>query len=266
MGLLDGKKALVFGVANKDSIAWGITQALHREGATVALSYAFEQLERRVVPLAEDLGIDFVERCDVNEDDELDALFAKVKERFNTIDILVHSIAYATREDLQGLYVETSREGFKKSLEVSAYSLVAMSRRALPLMPNGGSIMTMTFYGADKAFPNYNVMGVAKAALEASVRYLAAELGEKQIRVNAISAGAIKTLSAGGIKGFRDMAKFARTVSPLGELVTQDDVGNVAVFLSSEWGKMVTGVTLYVDAGYNILGATVPPEELWSRR
>jgi enoyl-[acyl-carrier protein] reductase I len=254
MGLLDGKKALIFGIANKNSIAWGITQALHREGATIGLSYAIEQLERRVMPLAESLDIDFVERADANNDEELDAVFAKAQERFGTIDILVHAVAFAEREDLDGGYIDTSREGFKRSMETSVYSLVAMAQRAAPLMPDGGSIITMTYFGAEKVMPHYNVMGVAKAALEASTRYLAADLGPQGIRVNAISAGAIKTLSAAGIAGFRKMLKFAGESAPLRQLVSQDDVGNAAVWLASDWGTMVTGETIYVDAGYHIMG------------
>lgn len=261
MGLLDGKKALVFGLANKNSIAWGITQALHREGADIGISYAIEQLERRVMPLAESLNIDFVERADANNDEELDAVFAKAAERFGTIDILVHAIAFAEREDIDGGYVETSRAGFKKCLETSAYSLVALAQRATPLMPHGGSIMTLTYYGSEKVMPHYNVMGVAKAALEASTRYLAADLGPKGIRVNALSAGPIKTLSAAGIAGFRTMLKFAGDAAPLRNLVSQDDVGNVAVWLASDWSSMVTGETLHVDAGYNIMGLHTLPED-----
>ena len=258
MGLLDGKNALVFGIANKDSIAWGITKALHREGASVGVSYALDNLERRVRPLAESLDINFIERCNVLEDEEIDTLFDKAKEHFGKIDILVHSIAYAEREDLRGQYVETSRQGFRTALEISAYSLVALAQRAAPLMTEGGSVVAMTYYGSQKVMLNYNVMGVAKAALEASVRYLADNLGPQHIRVNAISAGAIKTLSAAGISGFRKLSKFAAEVSPLRELVTQDDVGNSVVFLSSDMGRMITGETLYVDSGYHVLGATIP--------
>lgn len=254
MGLLDGKKALIFGIANKDSIAWGITQALHREGATIGLSYAIDKLEKRVVPLAESLGIDFVERADANNDEELDVVFAKAEQHFGKIDILVHAVAFAEREDLTGAFVDTTRDGFKRSMETSVFSLVAMAKRAQPLMSEGGSIITLTYFGAEKVMPHYNVMGVAKAALEASTRYLAADLGPQGIRVNAISAGAIKTLSASGIAGFRKMLKFVGDASPLRSLVSQDDVGNVAVWLASDWGAMVTGETIYVDAGYNIMG------------
>ncbi|MCB9437371.1 MAG: enoyl-ACP reductase [Anaerolineales bacterium] len=262
MGLLSGKNALIFGVANKDSIAWGITKAFHREGATLGISYALEKLERRVQPLAEELDIDFVERCNANDDTEIDALFAKAKDRFGTVDIMVHAIAYAEREDLDGLFVDTSRKGFSLALETSAYSLVALSQRAAKLMPNGGSIMTLSYYGAEKVMPHYNVMGVAKAALEASVRYLAFDLGPSQIRVNAISAGPIKTLSASGIAGFRRMSAYAADSSPLRTLVTQDDVGNMAVWLGSDWATMVTGETIYIDAGYHALGLHAPVDEL----
>lgn len=262
MGLLEGKVALVFGVANKNSIAWGITQAFHREGAALGLSYAGEALERRVVPLAETLGVDFVVQCNVNSDEELDATFAKIKERFGRVDVLVHSIAYATREDLDGLFVDTSRQGFITALETSAYSLVALSKRAAPLMVEGGSIMALSYYGAEKVLPHYNVMGVAKSALESSVRYLAADLGPKKIRVNAISAGPIKTLSAAGIAGFRKMYRLAEDVAPLRELVSQDDVGDVAVWLGSHLARMVTGETIYVDAGLSILGMPMTEEDL----
>ncbi len=262
MGLLEGKVALVFGVANKNSIAWGITQAFHREGATLGLSYAGESLERRVVPLAETVGADFVVQCNVNSDEELDATFAKVKERFGKVDVLVHSIAYATREDLDGFFVDTSRQGFITALETSAYSLVALAKRAVPLMPEGGSIMALSYYGAEKVIPHYNVMGVAKSALESSVRYLAVDVGPKKIRVNAISAGPIKTLSAAGIAGFRKMHRLAEDVAPLRELVSQDDVGDVAVWLGSHLSRMVTGETIYVDAGLSVLAMPMTEDDL----
>lgn len=264
MGLLEGKNALVFGVANKDSIAWGITQALHREGANIGLSYAGEALERRVKPLADSLGINFVEMCNVNDDADVDATFEKIAAHFGTIDILIHSVAFAEREDLKGQFLNTSRKGFVTALETSAYSLVALAQRSLPLMPNGGSIIALSYYGAEKVMPGYNVMGVAKAALEASVRYLADNLGPQQVRVNAISAGPVKTLSAAGIAGFRKMAKFAAEVSPMRRLVTQEELGNTAVWLASDWGTMVTGETIYVDGGYNILGLTAPLDEVRS--
>ncbi len=260
MGLLDGKTALVFGLANKDSIAWGITQALHREGATIGISYAVESLERRVTPLAESIGVDFVERCDVTKDEEIDAIFKKAEATFGTIDILIHAIAFAERQDLDGGFIDTSRQGFKTAMEISAYSLTALAQRAIKLMPNGGSITALTYHGSVKVMPHYNVMGVAKAALEASVRYLAADLGPQKIRVNALSPGPIKTLSASGIAGFRKMARYAGDVSPLRELASQDDVGNVAVWISSDWGSMITGETIYIDAGFHVLGIPVPED------
>ncbi len=262
MGLLDGKTALIFGVANKDSIAWGIAKALHEQGAELAISYGIPQLERRVKPLAESIGVKLVEECNVTDDAAIDRIFEKVKDTYGTIDILVHSVAYAEREDLDGRFVDTSREGFKTALEISAYSLVALSQRAEKLMPNGGSIMTMTYYGGVAVMPHYNVMGVAKAALESSVRYLANDLGPQGIRVNAISAGPIKTLAAAGIAGFRKMLHYHEKVAPLRGAITQDDIGQTAVWLSSDWARMVTGEVLYVDGGWNILGATVPFEEM----
>ncbi|NPV66176.1 MAG: enoyl-ACP reductase [Anaerolineae bacterium] len=261
MGLMDGKNALIFGVANNKSLAWGITQALHDAGANIGLSYAIPQLEKRVFPLAESIGCTFVERADANNDDELDAVFARAKEHFGRLDVLVHAIAYATREDLSGQYIDTSREGFKIALETSAYSLVALAKRAAPLMTNGGSILTLTYYGAEKVMPRYNVMAVAKAALECSVRYLAYELGPQNIRVNAISAGPVKTLAASGIAGFRTMLKFSEEAAPLRRLITQEDVGNTALWLASDLGSAITGETIYVDAGYNILGLTMTEEQ-----
>ncbi len=261
MGLMDGKNALIFGVANNKSLAWGITQALHEAGANIGLSYAIPQLEKRVFPLAESIGCTFVERADANNDDELDAVFARAKEHFGRLDVLVHAIAYATREDLSGQYLDTSREGFRIALETSAYSLVALARRAAPLMTAGGSILTLTYYGAEKVMPRYNVMAVAKAALECSVRYLAYELGPQNIRVNAISAGPVKTLAASGIAGFRTMLKFSEEAAPLRRLITQEDVGNAALWLASDLGSAITGETIYVDAGYNILGLTMTEEQ-----
>jgi enoyl-[acyl-carrier protein] reductase I len=249
-------------VANKYSIAWGIAQALHAEGATLAFSYAMDKLERRVKPLAESVGATFVEECDVTNDDALDALFGKVAAAYGKIDVLIHSIAYAEREDLDGRFVDTSRTGFKTALEISAYSLVALAQRAEPLMPDGGAILAMTYYGSVAVMPHYNVMGVAKAALESCVRYLAHDLGPKGIRVNAISAGPIKTLSASGVAGFRKMLSYHEKVSPLRRAITQEDVGQGAVYLCSDMAQLVTGEILYVDAGWNIMGMTVPFEEL----
>src|SRR5262245_32582491 len=254
MGLLTGKTALIFGVANKNSIAWGITEAFHNEGATIGLSYAGEMLQKRVVPLAESVGVDFVEQCDVTSDEQLDATFAKAKERFGKIDILVHAIAFADRQDLENQFVATGREGFRKALEISAYSLVALAQRGIALMPDGGSILTLTYYGSEKVMPHYNVMGVAKAALEATVRYLACDLGEKGIRVNAISAGPINTLAARGIGGFGDMLKYHAEHAPLKRNVQAKELGDTGLYLASEMSSGVTGEVLYVDCGYNIMG------------
>jgi enoyl-[acyl-carrier protein] reductase I len=262
MGLMDGKIVLIFGVANKNSIAWGIAQKLHAEGATIALSYAGETLRRRVLPLAEQVNCDFVEECDVTNDDALDAVFAKVKERFGKIDTLVHSVAFAKREDLGGRFVDVSRDGFHLAIDISAFSLLALAKRAEPLMPDGGSIMCLSYYAAEKVMPRYNAMAIAKAALETISRYLANDLGPGGIRVNAISAGPIKTLSAAGIPGFRMMLKYSEHTSPLRALVTQEDVADTALYLASDLSRMVTGETIYVDAGYNILGLTATEEDL----
>jgi enoyl-[acyl-carrier protein] reductase I len=264
MGQLDGKVALIFGVANKDSIAWAITRRLHEEGATIALTYAGDILQKRVFPLAETIGCDFVEPCDVTSDAALDDVFAKVAERFGKIDILVHSVAYATREDLGGRFVDISREGFKNTLDISAYSLIAMSKRAEPLMTNGGCILSMTYYAAEKVMPKYHVMAVAKSALETITRYLANDLGPKNIRVNAISAGPIKTLAAAGVPGFRLMLKYSEKAAPLRRLVSQEDIGNTALWLASDLGSAITGEIVHVDAGYNILGLTATEDELGS--
>ncbi len=254
MGLYEGKRGLIFGVANKNSIAWGIAQALAEEGATLGFSYAGEILQKRVTPLANSLGSDFVEECDVTDDAAIDELFTKVQDRFGSIDFLVHSIAFAPREDLGGRFVNTSREGFRLALDISCYSLIALAKRAIPLMPTGGSMLTMTYYGAEKVTPNYNVMGVAKAALEATIRYLAWDLGQNQVRVNAISAGPIRTLAASGVSGFRKSLSYVGSVAPMGN-VTQTDIGNTACFLLSDWAQKITGEVVYVDGGYNIMGA-----------
>ena len=261
MGLLDGKTALVFGVANKYSLGWGIAQALASEGADVGFSYAMDKLERRVRPLAESVNSRFIERCNVTSDQEIADLFAKAAEVYDKIDILVHAIAYAEMEDLNGLYLNTSRTGFHTAMDISVYSLVALARGVLPLMRDGGSIVALSYYGAEKVVPHYNVMGVAKAALEASVRYLAAELGPEGARVNAISAGPVKTLSAGAFTGFRDMLRYVGERTPLGRNITQKDVGKTALYLLSDLSSGVTGETLYVDGGYNILGMTEPMGE-----
>ncbi|MCB0006511.1 MAG: enoyl-ACP reductase [Anaerolineales bacterium] len=261
MSILAGKKALIFGLANNRSIAWGIAQALHEQGAELGFSYAIPQLEKRVLPLAEQVGATFVEKCDVTSDEEIAEVFAKAKAHFGTIDILVHAIAFAQQSELEGRFVDTSRAGWAQAMDISAYSLVAMAREAAPLMPDGGSIITLSYYGAEKVVPHYNVMGVAKAALEASVRYLAADLGPMGIRVNAISAGPIKTLAAAGIAGFRKMLKYTETRNPLRRNVDQEEVGRSALLLASDLGSGITGEVIYVDAGYHILGMPEPPEE-----
>ncbi len=262
MGLMDGKIVLIFGVANKNSIAWGITQRLYEEGATILLSYAGEALKKRVVPLAEEVGCDFVEECDVASDEQLDAVFAKVQEKYGRIDTLVHCVAFANREDMGGRFVDVSREGFKMALDISAFSLIAMAKRAEPLMAEGSSIISLTYYAAEKVMPRYHVMAVAKAALETITRYLANDLGAKNIRVNAISAGPIKTLAAAGVPGFRMMLKYSEKAAPLRRLVSQEDVGNAALWLASDLSSAVTGEVVHVDAGYHVLGLTAPQEEL----
>jgi enoyl-[acyl-carrier protein] reductase I len=254
MGLLDGKTALIFGVANDHSIAWGIAQALHAEGAEVGFSSIESLIEKRVRPLATSIGSTFVEACDVQSDDQIRAVFARWAETHPSLDILVHALAFARREDLEGGFVDTSRDGFALALDVSAYSLVALTREARPLLGRGSSVMTLTYYGAEKVVANYNVMGVAKAALEASVRYLAADLGPDGIRVNAISAGAVRTLAAAGIAGFKGMYRGFADVAPLRANITPEDVGRSAVYLASDLSSAVTGEVLYVDGGFSIMG------------
>ncbi|MCC6802912.1 MAG: enoyl-ACP reductase [Anaerolineae bacterium] len=262
MGLMNGKVALIFGVANKNSIAWGITQRFHEEGATIALSYGAEILEKRVMPLAAEIGCDFVELCDATQDDQLDAVFEKVRQKYGKIDVLVHSIAFANREDMGGRFIDISRDGFKLALDISAYTLIAMAKRAEPLMPDGGSIISLSYYAAEKVMPKYHVMAVAKAALETITRYLANDMGPKGIRVNAISAGPIKTLAAAGVPGIRMMLQYSEKASPLRKRVSQEEVGGAALFLASDLGSAVTGEVMHVDAGYNILGMTLSEEEL----
>lgn len=257
MGLFEGKKGLIFGVANKNSIAWGIAQALHEEGADLGFSYAGEVLKKRVQPLAASINSTFVEECDVTDDAAIDQLFDQASSHFGGIDFLVHAVAFAPNEDLTGRFVNTTRNGFKIALDISCYSLIALAQRARSLMPNGGSILTMTYYGAEKVTPGYNVMGVAKAALEATVRYLAWDLGPEHIRVNAISAGPIKTLAASGVSGFRKSLSYVGAVAPGGN-VTQANIGDAARFLLGDWATGITGEVLYVDGGYHIMGAPDP--------
>jgi enoyl-[acyl-carrier protein] reductase I len=257
MGLLDGKTALIFGVANDHSIAWGIARAFHEEGATIGFSSVESLIEKRVRPLAESIGSTFIEPCDVQDDEQIKRVFAKWAETHESLDILVHALAFAKREDLEGGFTATSREGFALALDVSAYSLVALTREARQLLREGSSVLTLTYYGSEKVVANYNVMGVAKAALEASVRYLAADLGPSGIRVNAISAGPIRTLAAAGIAGFKKMyGSFAET-APLRANITPEDVGRAAVFLGSDLSRAVTGEVIYVDGGFNVVGVPV---------
>ena len=253
-GLLDGKTALIFGVANDNSIAWGIARALHHEGAEVGFSSVESLIEKRVRPLAASIGSTFVVPCDVGSDDQIRNVFELWAEQHDSLDILVHALAYAKREDLEGAFVDTSRDGFAVALDVSAYSLVALTRAARPLLRRGSSIITLTYYGSEKVVSNYNVMGVAKAALEASVRYLAVDLGPDGVRVNAISAGPVRTLAAAGIAGFKGMYRGYAEVAPLRANITPEDVGRSALFLASDLSSAVTGETLYVDGGFNFVG------------
>src|SRR5512141_1430213 len=254
MGLLDGRNALIFGVANDHSIAWGIARALHDEGAEVGFSSVESLIERRVRLLAESIGSTFVEPCDVQSDDQIRAVFGRWAETHGSLDILVHALAFARREDLEGSFVDTSRDGFALALDVSAYSLVALVREARPLLRRGSSVLTLTYYGAEKVVANYNVMGVAKAALEASVRYLASDLGLDGIRVNAISAGPIRTLAAAGIGGFKDMYREFVNAAPLRANITPEDVGKTALYLASDLSSAVTGEVIYVDGGFSVMG------------
>lgn len=254
-GILAGRKALIFGVANDRSIAWAVARELHAQGADLAFTYAGEVLEKRVRPLAEGIGSDLVLPCDVTRDEEIEAVFEEVGRRWEGLDILIHAIAYADKEDLSRPYLQTGRAGFHTALDVSSYSLVALTRHAARLMKGrAGSVVTLTYMGSEKVVPNYNVMGVAKAALEASVRYLAYDLGPEGIRVNAISAGPVKTLAAAGIAGFRDMLRYASERAPLKRNVDPAEIGRTAVYLASDLGSGVTGETVHVDAGYNVMG------------
>ncbi len=254
MGMFTGKKILIFGVANERSIAWGIAEALHKEGATLCLTYMNEAIERRVRPLAETVGQALVLPCDVQSDSDLDKLFAELGERWGTIDGVVHSVAFADKDDLNRSFSQTTREGFRLALDVSAYSMIAVSGRAAGLMPNGGSIITMTYLGAQRVISNYNIMGVAKAALECSTRYLAGDLGAKNIRVNAISAGPIKTLAASGIPHFRELLTAFAEKSPMKRNVSQEDVAKAALFYLGDLSSGITGETTFVDCGFNIMG------------
>ena len=253
-GIMHGKRGIVMGVANDRSIAWGIADAIAKQGAEIAFTYQGEALQKRVSPLAESVGSNIVIPCDVSSDEAIDETFNLLKEKWNSIDFLVHAIAYSDKEELKGEYVDTTRENFYKTMDISVYSFTAVAQRAAAMMPNGGSMITLTYYGAEKVMPHYNVMGVAKAALESSVRYLAADLGESKIRVNSLSAGPIKTLAASGIGDFRYILKWNQYNSPLRRNVTLDDVGGCGVYLLSDLSTGVTGETHHVDCGYHVVG------------
>lgn len=255
MSLLSGKRALILGVANEKSIAWAIAQAFHREGAEVALTYAGEPFYKRVQPLAETIDAKILLPCDVRSDEEINAAFAALAEKWDSLDILVHSIAHANKEELKGSFLDTTREGFASALDISAYSFIATLRAAAPLMKgNNPSAITLSYYGGQKVFPNYNVMGVAKAALEMSVRYLAEAVGQDGIRVNAISAGPIKTLAAAGVGGFNQIASVVESKAPMRSNISQADVANAALYLASDLARGVTGEIHFVDNGYNVIG------------
>jgi enoyl-[acyl-carrier protein] reductase I len=252
--MMAGKKGLVMGVANERSIAWGIAKACHEQGAKVAFTFQGEALETRVRPLANSIGAEIIEPCDVTNAASIDATFAEIEKKWGGIDFLVHAIAFSNKDELRGRYLDTSPENFQLTMNVSCYSLTAVAQRAVPLMKNGGSILTLTYYGAERVIPHYNVMGVAKAALEASVRYLAADLGEQKIRVNAISAGPIKTLAFAGINDGRYILKWNELNSPLKRNITQEEVGNAALYLLSDLGTGMTGEIMHVDGGYHVVG------------
>ena len=256
MGILSGKKGVVFGVANKRSIAWAIAQAWHEAGAELAFTYQGERLKDNVRQLAETFGADtLITECDVTKDEDIERVFGEVGDKFGGgLDLLLHSVAYAPREALEGTFVATTREAFRVAHDVSAYSLVALARAAAPLMTEGGSIVAMSYYGAAKVVPHYNVMGVAKAALEASTRYLAYDLGEQKIRVNCISAGPMNTLAARGISGFRSMLDHYEAHAPLKRNVLPEELGATGTFLASDGAAAITGQVLYVDCGYEVMG------------
>jgi enoyl-[acyl-carrier protein] reductase I len=253
-GLMEGKRGLIMGLANDRSLAWGIARALSSQGAELAFSYQGEALEKRVRPLAAELGSDMLIDCDVSSMDALDAAFADISKRWDSIDFVVHAIGYSDKNELRGKFVDTSMDNFLMTMNISVYSFVAVAQRARALMTDGGSLLTLTYYGAEKTIPHYNVMGVAKAALESSVKYLAVDLGPERIRVNAISAGPIKTLAASGIGDFRYIMKWNELNSPLRRNVTIEDVGGAGLYLLSDLASGVTGEVHHVDAGYNVIG------------
>lgn len=253
-GLMTGKKGLIMGVANTHSLAWGIARTLHEHGAEIAFTYQGDALGKRVIPLAESLGSDTVLECDVTDEASIDTVFEALEEKWGKIDFLVHAIGFSDKSELRGKYVDTSRDNFLMTMDISCFSFTAVAKRAANLMTDGGSMVTLTYYGAERVIPHYNVMGVAKAALEASVRYLAVDLGSQNIRVNSISAGPIKTLAASGIGDFRYILRWNEYNSPLKRNVTIDDVGGSALYLLSDIGAGVTGETHHVDAGYHVVG------------
>jgi len=253
-GIMSGKRGIIMGVANERSIAWGIAAAAAEQGAEIAFTYQGDALEKRVRPLAESIGSDIIIPCDVSSDTAIDKTFITLKEKWDTIDFVVHAIAYSDKEELKGDYMDTSRGNFNTTMDISVYSFTAIAKRAAAMMPNGGSMITLTYYGAERVMPHYNVMGVAKAALESSVRYLAADLGSDKIRVNSLSAGPIKTLAASGIGDFRYILKWNQYNSPLRRNVTLKDVGGSGVYLLSDLSAGVTGETHHVDCGYHVVG------------
>jgi enoyl-[acyl-carrier protein] reductase I len=257
-GLMAGKRGLVMGVANDRSIAWGIAKAVAAQGGELAFTYQGEALERRVRPLAESVGADIVVPCDVTDDASIDATFATIKERWGSLDFVVHAIAFSDKEELKGKYVATTRGNFARTMDISCFSFTAVAARAKDMMPGGGALLTLSYLGAERVMPHYNVMGVAKAALECSVRYLAADLGDQRIRVNAISAGPIKTLAASGIGDFRQILRWNELNAPLNRNVTIEDVGGAGLYLVSDLSKGVTGELHHVDSGYNVVGMLRP--------
>ncbi|MCC7166760.1 MAG: enoyl-ACP reductase FabI [Rhodospirillales bacterium] len=253
-GLMEGKRGLIMGVANDRSLAWGIAQATRAQGAELAFTYQGEALAKRVRPLADEVGAAMLLPCDVTDEASMDAVFAELAKRWGNLDFLVHAIAFSDKEQLKGKYYDTTPENFAQTMNISCYSFTALTRRAVPLMAEGGSLVTLTYYGAERVMPHYNVMGVAKAALEASVRYLASDLGEKGIRVNAISAGPIRTLAASGIGDFRHILRWNELNAPLRRNVGIDEVGKTGLYLLSDLGSGVTGEVLHVDCGYHVVG------------
>ena len=258
--LLDGKRGLVMGVANNRSIAWGIAKACYDHGAKIALSYQGEAIKKRVLPLAKELNSELIVECDVSETKSIDKMFEEINKKFGSLDFLVHAVAFSDKDELKGRYIETTQQNFINTMNISCYSFTSVSQKAEKLMKNGGSILTLTYYGSEKVMPHYNVMGVAKSALEASVKYLAVDMGDKNIRVNAISAGPIKTLAASGIGDFRFILKWNELNSPLKRNVTLEDVGNTGAYLLSDLSSGVTGEIHHVDCGYHTVGMVAVDE------